>query len=1106
MAIQILIGGLDKSPLMGSLNVTTGLGAQATCDMDYIETGGWMPEVGAPVEVRVNGSTRYLGSVDSVPRQVRQGGVVSDISVASVDITSIAGRCLAGQYTWSAVRAGQIFRDIVQTGLIGEGISTDFVEDGPIVDAFETNYEPVAEALNRLCETTGMVWRMTWDRQARFHSPDAFEAPISIVDGAALVRNLKITADRSAYANRVLVRLGQAVIPDIVETITGAGRVGVDSDVNVRLDGAAKAWDVSYRIVEAPVVKLDGVALTVAEDGAAVAQCYWTKGSQRVALDGGMTAPGSGSTLEIKYTGIAERLVQRQNDFAVAERAGVEGGTGVYAIAKTLSDPITEADAGTYAQALVDTLSQISRVAEFEVDTFRNPLAATLEVGQKIYISIGGYASPGWYLIRRVAISDMKTAQGTFLRMRVEAANGPVVGDALSWFRQLMGQAGPSAGLSAGAIDTTPPSAGGTGITPPSQPAASDWSLEPREYRADANGNQFVNVRVNYTGALPANADYLVFWIFQAADRPGDPAQWVDSFHLSAPGINGTWLPQPRAVEDWVICCTAVRAEYSALPAADVPIKTISVVAWKAALPFSDFGMTATPIAGAILQGEYTASGTLPDDPNRMTVRIYRRWCLAGWTTPQEWQIMFGWPDLPTTQTEPFWDWPEDEWLEIEARTVNHAGDETPCTPIVQLHLSGGGLLNGSKIDPVTLDSTLALKTVLGVKKLAIADGGVGKTQIAPSYDLPEIVSGIPSTLGSHSKLIYNSLDGKIYRWNAAHLAYERVVDGADIKAELAYNKLTSAEFAASIEPVGIVSSVPGTKTAATIYNTSDGKTYRWSGSAYVRDTNATEIKSMLAVDQLTAGQIAAGAIGTTQLSTAEILIGAGGGKCGRFRINDGFGTMIGFMGDDGAGFVGMWASRGRFGGTFASPIVDLSTAGALIDGAELSLTKNGITTAINNALDSGGSYGGVKVGLASGNRRSVIGYSMVQVLGDSNASNGLLGIDISNQPLVALTYPGSAALTLAAGSSANSIQSGRTGSNIYFSGYGSYIKFNGGGGYIDIGEYRAGGQVVIDSSRNLHWPNIYSESIPLGGITATKWVPCFDAAGSYQGKIPIIP
>lgn len=72
-----------------------------------------------------------------------------------------------------------------------------------------------------------------------------------------------------------------------------------------------------------------------------------------------------------------------------------------------------------------------------------------------------------------------------------------------------------------------------------------------------------------------------------------------------------------------------------------------------------------------------------------------------------------------------------------------------------------------------------------------------------------------------------------------------------------------TADFAAGIRPVEIVSSLPTTGLTAgrVVYLATDGKLYRYNGG-WKADVAATDV-----VGQLTAGQIAAGAIGTTQLA-----------------------------------------------------------------------------------------------------------------------------------------------------------------------------------------------------------------------------------------------
>lgn len=81
---------------------------------------------------------------------------------------------------------------------------------------------------------------------------------------------------------------------------------------------------------------------------------------------------------------------------------------------------------------------------------------------------------------------------------------------------------------------------------------------------------------------------------------------------------------------------------------------------------------------------------------------------------------------------------------------------------------------------------------------------------------------------------------------------------------------LSGTAFAQGIEPVKVVTSVPGTKNGNTLYNSTDGKLYRWDATlatpGYVATTDAEDV-----VGQLTAGQIAAGAIKADQLDASAV-------------------------------------------------------------------------------------------------------------------------------------------------------------------------------------------------------------------------------------------
>ena len=157
------------------------------------------------------------------------------------------------------------------------------------------------------------------------------------------------------------------------------------------------------------------------------------------------------------------------------------------------------------------------------------------------------------------------------------------------------------------------------------------------------------------------------------------------------------------------------------------------------------------------------------------------------------------------------------------------------------------------------------------VSNAQIATNAIDSTKLAAGLEAVTVVTSVPAVKSTST--IYNSTDSKLYRWNGS--AYVASVVAADISgqltdaqvAALSATKLTgtvvaaqiangaigTAKFATGLEPVTIVSSVPSTKSTTTIVNSTDGKLYRWNGSAYVASVPAVDIAG-----QLTDAQVAA--------------------------------------------------------------------------------------------------------------------------------------------------------------------------------------------------------------------------------------------------------
>jgi len=153
-----------------------------------------------------------------------------------------------------------------------------------------------------------------------------------------------------------------------------------------------------------------------------------------------------------------------------------------------------------------------------------------------------------------------------------------------------------------------------------------------------------------------------------------------------------------------------------------------------------------------------------------------------------------------------------------------------------------------------------------------IADAALTTAKFASGIEPVSIVSAVPGALSTRT--IFNTTDGKLYRWNGS--AYVATVPATDltgqiVTAQITDAALTTAKFAAGIEPVSIVSSVPGSLSTKTIFNTADGKLYRWSGSAYVATTPATDLTGQITTTQITDNAVTTAKVAANAITAAKI-------------------------------------------------------------------------------------------------------------------------------------------------------------------------------------------------------------------------------------------
>lgn len=132
-----------------------------------------------------------------------------------------------------------------------------------------------------------------------------------------------------------------------------------------------------------------------------------------------------------------------------------------------------------------------------------------------------------------------------------------------------------------------------------------------------------------------------------------------------------------------------------------------------------------------------------------------------------------------------------------------------------------------------------------------------------------EIVATLPTTNLFEGRVVLLTTDDKLYRYTGT--AWTASVPATDITGELENSQLadgiiSASKFAAAIEPVTLVASIPSIKSTSTVYNSTDGKLYRWSGTEYVASVPAGDITG-----QITETQITDGSVSTVKLAAEAI-------------------------------------------------------------------------------------------------------------------------------------------------------------------------------------------------------------------------------------------
>jgi hypothetical protein len=416
MSLTMTIAGLEMSAFgtgylqADSLTISDALNRRNTCGFDLLGPPSARPVIGQEVVI-LNGTPRaFAGFVEDFSEK-RLSGPVARLaySVNCVDYNAIADRHhVARVYEVVGQTMGDIVIDIVTKDLAGEGITTAYVQDGPLIEKAVFNYQTVAEAFNNLAELTGYSWYIDYNKVLHFFARETNAAPFGLSDSSSNFRNLTVKRNRSQYRNKQIVRAGYDLTDSRTETFKG--------------DGETRSWPLKFPVgVQPTAISVGGVPKTIGIGGVDSGKdFYWNKGDPLIKQDDSGTKLTSANIVSVTYQGMFPIVVTAQDDSAIAAMQAQEnGGTGVFEAVTDQPNIDSEEMATAAASGLLRKYGEIPEVVEFETDD--DGLAA----GQLLPINVTDHGLAGSYLIDNVRASDR---DGRTLVYRVKALSGESFG------------------------------------------------------------------------------------------------------------------------------------------------------------------------------------------------------------------------------------------------------------------------------------------------------------------------------------------------------------------------------------------------------------------------------------------------------------------------------------------------------------------------------------------------------------------------------------------------------------------------------------------------------------------------------------------------------
>lgn len=316
--IGLFISGVDRSGLLTkeTLRIQESVSSRATMSFKLVDTAGaYRPTEGEAVLFKRDGLTIFAGSIDRVTwsSDFTTGRF---ITCACVNLALALDRRLVAR-SFENMTTDNIIRAILADYLNAEGIVEGQLDVGPTITKVVYSYMRASSVMDEICDLTGYSWTVDQYGQLHVRNRSTVPAPWDISDASMPVFNFNATRNRQNYSNRQWLRAGQDETDERTESFKG--------------DGTRQTFTTKFPVATAPTVTVNSVAKTVGIRQVDTGKdFYWNKQDNQITQDDAGTPLTSSDVLAVTYTGFYPLIVKVQDDAQISERAGIEGGSGLY--------------------------------------------------------------------------------------------------------------------------------------------------------------------------------------------------------------------------------------------------------------------------------------------------------------------------------------------------------------------------------------------------------------------------------------------------------------------------------------------------------------------------------------------------------------------------------------------------------------------------------------------------------------------------------------------------------------------------------------------------------------------------------------------------------